>query len=268
MKLFDRNYCVLTKKEKHDWDILKEKEIVYVNGEPSLMRKSYFLKYPKAVRHYLSLFPNNYLDIVDLKEVDILTEKISAFNILLSKKTITERKILNFIKKCNSYFIIGSILKNYYHFGHHDTFIFPEFMLGNSHKVDYLLIGSSSDGYQFVMVELEKPEGRITTKKNELGDVFRKGVTQIETWNRWIEAHFVSLCETFDKHKNANLPLSEEFTKYDSTRFNFCVIAGRRNHFNSSIYRLKREYKGRKVTLLHYDNLIDSAKNIIGKSTY
>lgn len=49
------------------------------------------------------------------------------------------------------------MLKGNYNFGHHDAYIIPEFMLGNSYKVDYLLIGKSSRGYEFVFIELEKP---------------------------------------------------------------------------------------------------------------
>jgi hypothetical protein len=68
MKLYERDYNLLTEAEKKEWENVKQREIIfYHDGKPSIARRNLFREYPKAVRHYLSLFPNNYLDIEDLQ---------------------------------------------------------------------------------------------------------------------------------------------------------------------------------------------------------
>lgn len=265
MKIYERNYAILTEVEKEEWDNVKQKEIVYIGGKPSRIRHNLFRDYPKAARHYLSLFPNNYLDLQD----SCLEDSINSCKKLLTDKNTNERTLLNFIKETKAYFIVASILKGNYNFGHHDAFIIPEFMLGNSYKVDYLLIGKNSGGYEFVFVELEKPYGNITIGDGELGDAFRKGLNQIEDWQEWLEANYSSLYETFEKYRHPDMLLDSEFYKYDRTRMHFSVIAGRREDFNDKTYRLKRKIKEeQKILLLHYDNLLDSARNVIGEASY
>lgn len=129
MRIYDRDYTKLTEDEINEWEMLKKKEVVKTTGKFNI-RKSMFRKYPKAVRHYLSIFPNNYLDIEDLKNEDMLKTSISNFYDFLSNENIIESDIAKFIKNNKAYFIIGSILKSNYNFGHHDAFIIPEFMLG------------------------------------------------------------------------------------------------------------------------------------------
>ncbi|WP_019849568.1 hypothetical protein [Desulfitobacterium sp. PCE1] len=149
MKIYERDYTVLDDLEKEEWDVIQQKEVIYKDGKPSKLRRNLFRDYPKAARHYLSLFPNNYLDIEDLKDCSSLEKHICEYEELLNDVSTDERTLLNFIKDKRAYFIVASILKDNYYFGHHSAYIIPEFMLGNSYKVDYLLIGRSSGGHQF-----------------------------------------------------------------------------------------------------------------------
>lgn len=131
MKIYERDYSILTKDEYMQWNNIKQKEIIYIGDKQSNFKKNLYREYPKAVRHYLSLFPNNYLDIEDLKDVEGLHNLNQQYLDLLQNKTTNERTILNFIKEKNAYFLIASILKVNFNFGHHDAYIFPEFMLYN-----------------------------------------------------------------------------------------------------------------------------------------
>lgn len=199
---------------------------------------------------------------MDLQNVDELNKLTEEFLKLLENNQSDERTLLSFINKNKAYPIIASILKAY-HFGHHDAFIFPEFQLGNSHRTDYLLIGRSSGGHEFIFVELEHPNKNIFLKDGTQGASFRKGLNQVNEWKRWLELHFSSLHETFNKYRNPRLSLPEEFLIPDRTRYHYVVIAGRRNDFkknNHMTYRLRREEAEKKIQLLHYDK----AKSIIG----
>lgn len=66
--------------------------------------------------------------------------------------------------------------------------------------------------------------------------------------------------------KATNKTLLEEFYKHDSSRIHFCVVAGRRKHFNEKTYRLVRnEMKQTGIQIFHYDNLYDFANELIKK---
>lgn len=265
MKLYQRDFCILTPDEQEEWKAIKKKEIVSKSGDFEV-RKSSFLDYPKAVRHYLSLFPNNYLDIMELGDAERLKGLVKGLSQILDSGETKESDIIRYLRQNEAFFIIGSLLKSYYlKFGHHDAFLFPEFQLGNSYQVDYLIVGRGSGGFEFVLVELEAPSGNITMSEGKLGAVFRKGLNQIGDWDSWIDSNYTSLKETFDKYKNPDETLPEEFTRLDKSRIHYAVIAGRRRHFTRKTYRIRRKSD---ALILHYDNLLDSSENIIGKNTY
>ncbi|QHS60843.1 Shedu anti-phage system protein SduA domain-containing protein [Chitinophaga agri] len=261
MSLFDRSYFSITNEEKKEWTDLV--------AEEKLKKIGLYRSYPKAVRHYLSLFPGNLLDAVDLidKEAE-LNKKIQDFKDFISQNTIGERDILNFIKSNESYFIIGSLVKKGYLFGHHSLFIFPEFQLGTNYKADYLLVGKSSDGYHFIFIELEDIKGAISTTGGELGVVMRKGLLQIEKWDEWLEANFAHLLPIFEKAKGPNHEhMPREFVVFDKSRIHFALIGGRRTDFDV-IRRLQRKQRERKISIFHYDNLVDNATAAVGSLTY
>ena len=84
--LYERDYTELTQDE------IKEKEKIdseggHVTGA-KFGRRNFFYKYPKAVRHNMSLFPNNYMDIQLLKDEPELVKQCDGFESLLSLSLI------------------------------------------------------------------------------------------------------------------------------------------------------------------------------------
>lgn len=251
-----------------EYERLKAEEVVHKFGHHEI-RKSLFMDYPIEIRHWLSLFPQNYLDVAILSEKEIHRCISEKFNSLLASEDSKERDVLRFLKEEHHYLLISSLLKKYYSFGHHDAYIFPEFQIGNSYVADYLLAGKNSDGWHFVFVELESPKGSITTSDGEFGQVLRKGLKQTEDWAEWIEKGFASLVESFGKHKRHDATLPEEFRSLDITRIHYMIVAGRRLDFTDRTYRMRRKLEQERNTrVLHYDNLIDSLLGISGENTY
>lgn len=270
MNLYKRDYSILTADEESEWERIKreDKEMNIAEFGELIIAYDSFRQFPKAARHFISYFPNHYLDIEELSEKERLTTQLDEFSKLLDSDGINERKILEFINCKHGYFLVASVLK-YYTFGHHDAYLFPEFQLGLSHRADYLLVGKGSGGWEFVFVELEAPTGKITRKNGDLGEAFQKGLRQIEDWDTWLDANYTSLKENFKKHKNIEKTLPDEFTTMDKSRIHFVVVAGRRNNFNDKTYRTQRKkFNNENILILHYDNIIDSAQNIIGMATY
>jgi hypothetical protein len=267
MKLYDNDFSILSEKDKVTWEELQEQEIVHQFGGMTV-RRSKYREYPVGVRHYLGLFPNNHLDINDLQKEEELNFQTDKFLETILTPEANERTLLNFIRDHGAYFIIASLFKGYYTFGHHGAYVFPEFQIGNSFKADFLLIGKSSGGYEFVFIELEHPNKKITLADGSLGEAIRKGLNQVSDWQSWLEENFSSLTETFDKYRHPEKPLPREFMKFDSSRIHYAVIAGRREHFNEKTYKLRRRYLDNRINILHYENLYDSAKRLIGALTY
>ena len=213
--------------------------------------------YPAALRHYNSLFPNNHIELFDFQNEGNMEQLNEEFCALIHDANTNERDVLRFINHRPAYHIIASVFK-YYNFGHHDAYVFPEFALGN-YIADYLLIGKSSGGYEFVFVELEHPNGRTTLKSGHEGEAFRKGTYQIYDWKAEIEAHFSASFVTITKYSNKS-SLPKEFSEYDSSRFHYVVVAGLREDYNEATYRDRRnKVTQQNILTLHYDNLYDKA---------
>lgn len=269
MKLYRTDYSTISDADRTLWEELKDKEIVYHDGKPTSIRRPIYNNYPKSVRHFISLFPNNFIDAVDLtKSSEQLKITLTNFETLLNSIDTTERDILNFIRDNEAFFIVGSLLKNY-PFGHHASFMFPEFKMPPNYQADYLLVGENSDGHHFVFVELENPNDNITLQDGTYGNTIRKGVKQVEDWEFWLEQNFSNLKLVFEGLQNKSNILPKEFRDFDKTRIHYVVIAGRRSHYSERTYRQRRSnLEQRKLLVIHYDNLIDYANEIIGTPTY
>ena len=116
--LYKRNYHLgLTEEEKQQYEEVTGRKFgeKRVNGFGSMNN---FLTYPKAARMCKSLFPNNYLDVAELHDVERLGHANEEFLSLLNNEGCTERDILNFIKEfymrtnC-SLFIVCSMQKKF-----------------------------------------------------------------------------------------------------------------------------------------------------------
>lgn len=268
--LYDRDYNILTSEEderiKHAKKYLTErKSEIGISAEVLL---KYHELLPNASYYHDSLFPNNYLNIDELKDSNFISSLQLKFKKLIDSD-ITERDILNFINCERNYLIIASLFHSGFDFGHHEAFLFNEFELTSNYKTDYLLVGKNSGGYHFVFIELENPYNQIVTKSGELGATFRKGIKQVEDWDSWIEGNFSNLRLVFNKYKNTKTTLPEEFTILDKSRINYIVIAGRRIDFNEKTYEIKRRYlKRNNIKILHYDNLIDLLDILKSRKNY
>ena len=170
MRLYERDYIkdapTTLEIELYESTLKMEKEAVCNRkyGKPNHRRL-----YPEAVRHYDSLFPNNHVEVFDFQNAGNMEMLNEEFYDLIHNPNTNERDILRFINHKPAYHIIAGVFKCFPRFGHHDAYIFPEFALGE-YFADYLLIGKGSGGYEFILVELEHPNGRITLKSGHEGE--------------------------------------------------------------------------------------------------
>lgn len=279
MNLFQRDFLKLTVEEL---DLVKEfnsldpdlTAIINGTGNLSSLQENYrkrgaLMENNPFIINHTSLFPNNHLNEakLSLEKFDYIN-KLQNFEKLLNDTKITERDILNYIRDNEAYFLIGSVLKNYTSYGHHDRYLFKEFKLPPDYQADFLVVGRNSEGYHFLFFELENPYNSITIKNGSFGSTIRKGIEQISDWRIWLEKNYSTLRNVFNKQLNPNEKLPTEFLEFDSSRMNYVVVAGRRTDFNDKTYRLRRENKKLGIHILHYDNLIDESLDLIKTCAY
>lgn len=269
--LYKRDYRSLSEsdrielqKRENILNLSKRKNSGAIDGQ-ALMR--YYDKMPIAIQNYLTLFPNNNLNTDDLRNANC-SKIIKEFEILLDYAT--ERQILSFITENEAFFIVGSLFKGYhFNFGHHAAFLFKEFKLSTNYVVDYLLVGKNSGGYEFIFVEFENVNDKITKQDGDFGIAIRKGLKQVNDWEFWLEENFSSLRPIFQKYIGNDKVLPTEFSQFDKSRIHFAIVAGRRNDYNDFTYRLRRNtLKKNNILIIHYDNLVDSANELLSKGWY
>lgn len=262
-RLYERDYSILTGEDEK-----KKNEYLHQLSNRDLLNIKPVDYFPLAVRHNMSMFPNNHIELQGMKDQRSISSLNDAFLKLIEKEGCLEREVLNFINQTPAYHIVASVLKNRYPFGHHELYLFKEMHLGCDYRTDYLLIGKGSGGYEFLLIEFEKPDGRITLKDGHLGESFRKGLFQVEDWKTWMDANFDVFTKDLASVKGDGFfPI--ELTRYDSTRFHYLVVAGRRGDFTEKTYKMVREYRQRMdILLLHHDNLYDSSVELECSNTF
>lgn len=216
---------------------------------------------------HISLFPNHNLMDPRYEDKIMYQKTLTQFKELVENQNTQERDILNFIRDERAYFIIASLLIKY-DFGHQGRYFFREFQMGTSCTADFLIIGKGSGGYRLIFIEMENVYGRVTDKNGDLGEIFRKGLNQIDDWKSWLDSNYSSIREVLYKSKGKYEDLPKELIDYDSTRIYFVVIGGRRSDFKEKTYTHRRRKEKNGIRLLHYDNLIDYSHKLIESGGY
>lgn len=218
--------------------------------------------------HTDSYFPDNFLDDYILRNnYNECNGYINELKLLIENRSCTEREILNFISN-DKLFIAAAILKSFTLFGHHDGYIFKEFELPPHYVCDYLIVGKNSDGYHFLLIEFENIYNNITISDGDFGTTIRKGLNQIDDWKSWMDKNFLTFSSNLNRFKNKRETLPDEFNDYDSTRFTYCVVAGRREDYKEKTYRKVRELSKQNIILTHYDKLLEEAEFLLNSGSY
>ena len=198
----------------------------------------------------ISQLPSNFY-VYEMSDYHLLNcdkEAKDLLDVINSAKK--EGDVQKYIKSNQKWFIPISIMKAY-DFGHHFSCVVPEYQLGAEYRLDYLLIGKSSLGYQFVFVEFEdvNVDYRLKTANSET-DKVRKGLNQIRDWKRWIEQHREYFLGGEGIRKIAhNVPL---------WGVRYCLVVGRRNRMDDISNQLRGELqRDAGVTIMSYDRLVD-----------
>lgn len=144
-----------------------------------------------------------------------------------------------------------------YNFGHHEAFIVPEQTLGAEYRVDYMLLGRNSIGFQIVLVEFEdvNVDYKIQTSNIETDSV-RKGLAQIKDWKRWMDCnreYFMKSCGL--NNMSGNIP---------TWGINYCLVVSRRSRMDDSANQMRgqSQYETPALHIVTYDRLVDNVRRL------
>jgi hypothetical protein len=260
MNLYERDFTkILTDEERDaqkDYAVFEQKcrnmQIVGSDDNPMFSHSNVECKI--FLWRHNSLYPNNSLDFIDFKRLNLPQEAESYKSLLYGNGQ--ECAIQNYIKCGRKWFLPGSILKDY-NFGHHDAYLFPEMMLGKDYKVDYALLGKNSDGYSMVLVEFEKADTKfLLDSSNETSKSVRSGITQINDWKRWIDSSRTYFLESFGlRDRGVNIPI---------TRFHYCLVVSRRDFMDERALEVRSQlnYEMQNTKIITFDRLSDNIRNL------
>jgi hypothetical protein len=161
----------------------------------------------------------------DIEEVERNLEKAFDEN--------SEQKLLDLLKK-NTFLFYELVERKY-------TMqpIFHEVEFGNKYRCDFLWLSDRSDYPQWVLVEIEKPQGTLFNQNKSVSNYLKKGIEQVDNWRRYF-AQYPSEKERIFKAKNL--------------KFRYILIIGNKEEWEKTEFSKNwRAYNDEKIEIRTMD---------------
>lgn len=176
------------------------------------------------------------------------------FKDLINRKEV-EQKYQAFLEK-NTSFIPREFVQNH---GIHNRLVIRKIPFGKDYTTDLFFLAKSSDDWNCVFIELEKPHSRFfKDNSNNFHSDFLAGLQQINTWRGWLETpgnldHFVN--STIGPLKQP-MPNNPFYPKY-------VLVFGRRSEYEKNGIRkgLIRAQERCDFKIITYDSLLENTEN-------
>jgi hypothetical protein len=176
-----------------------------------------------------------------------------------------ERTVSRFIKK-NPWVLYWTICR----LGGNNRFMFSEFPLGSEHKVDFLILNSTSFVWEAIFVELESVRTNFFNKNKTPTKKLAIATKQIAEWKRYIDIKKENIRKEF-----CEWTVKKDLLGYDEPsdnpsnlidprnflKFEFFIVMGRRSDVKSeNNYYIGSYPDNYGVSLITYDRILDLAK--------
>ncbi len=141
----------------------------------------------------------------------------------------SEQDLQDFLEK-NTEFIPREFVQNH---GIHNRLVFRKLRLAENYTTDFFYLAKSSDDWNCVLIELEKPKSRFFKDgSNDLHPDFLSGLDQIDRWRAWFsnndnKDYFTKQALSFIRQPLFKNPC---FIKY-------VLVTGRRGEYQDSDLR-------------------------------
>ncbi|ERL25943.1 DUF4263 domain-containing protein [Leptotrichia sp. HMT-225] len=154
----------------------------------------------------------------------------------------SEQKLLDLLKK-NTFLFYELVERKY-------TMqpIFHEVEFGNKYRCDFLWLSDRSDYPQWVLVEIEKPQGTLFNQNKSVSNYLKKGIEQVDNWRRYF-AQYPSEKERIFKAKNL--------------KFRYILIIGNKEEWEKTEFSKNwRAYNDEKIEIRTMDVFKRAIENL------
>ena len=178
---------------------------------------------------------------------------ISEYTDLLDKE-LEEKEYQDFLEKYTQ-FIPRHFVQNH---GVHMSLVLRKLKLSNDMITDFVILSKSSIGWNYILVEIEKPSSRyFKSGSTDVHSHFMGGVKQIKSWQAWFgkpgnKAHFEAQL-SFIKKPISNAPVEIKYV----------LVTGRRNEYENSEDKIHtiRSFESNNFKIMSFDSLAENIRN-------
>lgn len=186
----------------------------------------------------------------------------NEFKDLLNKE-LDESAYQNFLEQNTSFIPVKPYELNH---GINFDLIISKMRIGDSYISDFFYLSKSSDTWNVVFIEIEKPSSKLFNKDGSIAQDLNKGISQINDWRCF-----------FEKDSNKNAFLDNAIIKAlrsinpsildNPCVFKYILVIGRREEiYRNHIYKTKlRQLEDSDFSIISFDSL---SENIERKWTY
>jgi hypothetical protein len=142
--------------------------------------------------------------------------------------------------------------------GIHFSLAFRKLTFGTNYKSDFFYLSKSSDDWNCVFIELERPQARLfRPKSNDFGGDFLAGLNQIDAWRAWF-------LDDANKQYLINSTLGDvrRPLAHNPCYMKFVLVMGRRAEYENddTRRRLVKAKEADDFKIITYDSLLENIR--------
>lgn len=167
---------------------------------------------------------------------------------------LEEKEYQDFLE-ANTRFIPRHFVQNH---GVHMSLVLRKLKLSNDMITDFVILSKSSIGWNYILVEIEKPSSRFfKSGSTEVHSDFMGGIKQIKSWQAWFskpanKVHFEAHLQ-FIKKPISNTPVEIKYV----------LVTGRRSEYEDSEDKIHtiRSFESGNFKIMSFDSLSENVRN-------
>lgn len=174
--------------------------------------------------------------------------------IKLLDRELEEKEYQNFLE-AHTKFIPRHFVQNH---GVHMSLAIRKLKISNDMITDFVIFSKSSIGWNYILIEIEKPSSRFfKSGSTDVHSDFMGGIKQIKTWQAWFakpdnKAHFEAQLR-FIKKPISNTPVEIKYV----------LVTGRRHEYENSEDKIHaiRSFESDNFKIMSFDSLAENVRN-------
>jgi len=169
-------------------------------------------------------------------------------------RELKEKEYQDFLE-ANTRFIPRHFVQNH---GVHMSIVLRKLKISNDMITDFVILSKSSIGWNYILVEIEKPSSRFFKPgSTDVHSDFMGGIKQIKSWQAWFskpdnKAHFEAQLR-FIKKPISNTPVEMKYV----------LVTGRRSEYEDSEDKIHtiRSFESDDFKIMSFDSLSENVRN-------